>query len=806
MTMNSATDSTPEVRADYIDTLRRFHYGEPAAAKATEAPAGALLPALLNPYRDASSIRYQYPLYLAPADAPADAALAVPLTDHLAQGIESFSLGPDSARVLRDNLPWFERYLRQQLTGPDPVDAQALFDRAATALDQHLGLKNSNRESLQADLGSLRETIAPGSQFLGYGPGAPLHLLVHTIRHRDRRGREALQGRIGESRRALEALLQVEKAKSGEAPAGETAAQHLDTSLLSSMLEKRSHGSVTMAPERRARIEQALEALRAWDDNPVLVRLIGKLANPWFDDQDDIDVTASDDPCASASDTFAAEAGRFARLFAALRIAKLEKDGNYNPAVHDSWFADFDWQAFSDQELQSVTRVVALVSADHLAGDGLPSFSRLLGSRRPVHVISWVRAYDNPAVGPGEGPFDAYRFELAYFGVGHRQAVVAQTSAARHEDMLAGFECALGGNRTSLHLINRGTQTRAEQPILDPWFVASAALEGRAHPFLLVNPEAGDRAAQRVSFDGNPQADQDWPVETLQYEGSDGEQKEMSLAFTFADYALLMPALHEHFRMVPAGYEADELVTVDAYLEADSEMAERLVPFVWAIGEDGKLIRLAVSRALVFACRDRLNYWHTLQELAGVHNFYVEAAVERVLEDARAAAEVEREELLKAHAEELDSVRTEAAGEAMGQLVDVLMGADLSGMVGESSLATMPAANAAADAAPAEEATTEEAAPAPEPEPEEEEELSFDEPWIDTAACTTCDDCISINKMMFAYNDDKQAILKDPRAGTYADLVEAAETCPAKCIHPGKPLDPNEPGLDELIARAEPYN
>jgi ferredoxin len=208
----------------------------------------------------------------------------------------------------------------------------------------------------------------------------------------------------------------------------------------------------------------------------------------------------------------------------------------------------------------------------------------------------------------------------------------------------------------------------------------------------------------------------------------------------------------------------------------------------------------------VFACRDRLNYWHTLQELAGVHNFYVEAAVERVLEDARAAAEVEREELLKAHAEELDSVRTEAAGEAMGQLVDVLMGADLSGMVGESSLATMPAANAAADAAPAEEATTEEAAPAPEPEPEEEEELSFDEPWIDTAACTTCDDCISINKMMFAYNDDKQAILKDPRAGTYADLVEAAETCPAKCIHPGKPLDPNEPGLDELIARAEPYN
>ena len=309
-----------------------------------------------------------------------------------------------------------------------------------------------------------------------------------------------------------------------------------------------------------------------------------------------------------------------------------------------------------------------------------------------MHVISWVRAYDNPAVREGEGPFDAYRFELAYFGVGHRQAVVAQTSAARHEDLLAGFQCALAGNRTSLHLVNRGTQTRAERPILDPWLVASAALESRAHPFLLVNPDEGDHAAERVSFDGNPQNDRDWPVETLEYDEAGGERKEMSVAFTFADYALLMPALHDHFRMVPAGFEADELVPVADYLAQDEESIERLVPFVWGIDEEGVLVKLAISRALVFACRDRLNYWHTLQELAGVHNFYVEAAVERVLEDARVAADAEREELRKAHEEELDAARSEAAGEAMGQLVDVLMGADLSSMVGEVAPATMPGA------------------------------------------------------------------------------------------------------------------
>jgi len=225
------------------------------------------------------------------------------------------------------------------------------------------------------------------------------------------------------------------------------------------------------------------------------------------------------------------------------------------------------------------------------------------------------------------------------------------------------------------------------------------------------------------------------------------------------------------------------------------------VPFVWGIDDEGVLARLVVSRALVFACRDRLNYWRTLQELAGIHNAYVEEAINRIIDEQQAAIEAEREQLLKEHEEQLESARSEAAGEAMGQLVDVLMGADLSSVVaGGSQMATMPAP--AETEAPAEA----EAEAAPAPEEEEEEELGFDDPWLDTDMCTTCDDCMAINKMMFVYNDNKQAIIKDPKAGPYADLVAAAEICPAKCIHPGKPLDPNEPGLDELIARAAPFN
>jgi len=792
--------------ASVIDMLRRFHYGEPAATANTTKPAGGILPALLNPYRDASAIRYQYPLYLAPPDGTDQAMLAKPAAEHLFDSLEELTLGENDARILKDNLPWIERYIRQQLQDPDPVDALEVFEAAAEAMQKQLGLEKSSREQLAGDLERLKVAIAPGGQFLGYGPHTSLHLMVHAIRHRNEHQREAFRHQVNKHIHGLSSLLEVEKAKAAETDkdgndAAGAASQYLDTGALSGMLGKRAHGSVDMPAERRARIEGALQVLQAWQDGPVLVKFVGELDDQSLASLPALEIVTSDNPCTTATEIFTQDAAKFAQLFAAARIAALEIADKYNPAIHDSWFATFDWQAFSDEEMQLVTRVVALVSADYLAGDGLPSFSKLLGSRLPVHVLTWVRAYDNPAARPGEGPFDAYRFELAYFGVGHRQVVVAQSSAARHEDLLAGFLCALDSNRTSLHLINRGTQSKTEKPLLEPWFVASAALESRAHPFLLVNPDAGDHAAQRVSFGGNPQADGDWPVEKLEYRSADGETTEMELAFTFADYALLMPALHEHFRLVPAGFDSPDLVTVDEYLKAENEAVDRTVPFVWGIDENGVLTRLVISRALVFACRDRLNYWRTLQELAGVQNFYVEEAIDRIIEEQQAAIEAERAQLKKEHEEELENVRSEAAGEAMGQLVDVLMGADLSGMITDGSqLATMPA--------PAVDEPADEPAAEPEPAAEEdaEEELSFDEPWLDTAMCTTCDDCMGVNKMMFAYNGDKQAFIKDPKAGPYADLVAAAEICPAKCIHPGKPLDPNEPGLEELIARAAPFN
>ena len=80
-----------------------------------------------------------------------------------------------------------------------------------------------------------------------------------------------------------------------------------------------------------------------------------------------------------------------------------------------------------------------------------------------------------------------------------------------------------------------------------------------------------------------------------------------------------------------------------------------------------------------------------------------------------------------------------------------------------------------------------------------------DEPYIETARCTSCNECTTLNPRIFAYNENKQAFIKDAAAGTFKDLVEAAEGCQVAIIHPGKPRDPSEPGLEDLLRRAEQF-
>lgn len=791
---------------ELMRTLRHFFLGDPVAKKQVEAVDGDFLPALLNPFRDVTKVRYDYPLYLCP---PGKAKKGEPLAKPLALFLRDAVA--DDSRILKDNLAWIERSIRQELSAQEaPVDAQPLLTAAADGLHAQLKLDKENSERLRKELDKFLKKVKAGGQLLGYSKYVAIHLMGHAVRSHVVPRRSGFQQRVAELTKGLKDLLDVEHEKTEDATKPEAlkgsvgkGGSLLDTSALSAMIKKSSHGSVSMTADQRKRIEGALKVLEAYQEDPIAVRIVhnGRLSGSWLEETADISSVENADPCSHATELFDVEAEKLAKVFAAARIADLEIKGVYDSQIHDAWFASFNWEAFSQDELLLLPAVIAVDAADRIGGEGMASFSRLLSSGRPIQILARVQAHNNPGAAADEDPFQRFRIELGYLGISHRQAAITQSSAARYEHLLERFESALTATRTSLHLVNTGVQTVDSGASLDPWFVASAALEGRAHPFFHINPEAGDEAADRMDFSGNPQPALDWPLHGFRYKDEGGDIIDVELPFTFGDYALLVPRLREHFGLVPAECESSDLVSLGEYLSLSDEEAQKAVPFIWGVKGDGTLRRLVVSRALVLACSDRRNYWRTLQEMAGIRSRHIDLAVEKAQQEAQEAAKVAIEQAQAEADAEIQRVRVDTAGEVLGRLAEALVGMDLSAMASVASAA--PAAAAAAPVAAVETAAEAVATEAP---AEEEEEVSFNDPYIDSILCSSCNDCLVINPLMFVYDDNNQAYIADANAGTYAQLVEAAEICPTKCIHPGQPLNPNEPDLDELRQRAEPFN
>jgi hypothetical protein len=280
-------------------------------------------------------------------------------------------------------------------------------------------------------------------------------------------------------------------------------------------------------------------------------------------------------------------------------------------------------------------------------------------------------------------------------------------------------------------------------------------MQSRAFPAFSYDPSAGTDMAARFSLEDNAQPEADWAVQPLTYADPDMQRVRQDYAFTFADVLLCDERHQHHLRLLPADFPAERLVPVAEWLKHSQSDASSAVPYVLLSDEADGLARAVVDERAIAAARRCLDRWHRLQETCGVHNSFAERLVKQ---ERSRWEEQHRQEAVAAPA--LAPVVTEA-----------------------------PAAPVAAPAV--------EAAAAPERSP--------DEACIETERCSTCNECTLLNDRMFAYNANKQAYIKDLKAGTYAQLVEAAESCQLGIIHPGKPLNPNEPGLDELLKRAEPF-
>jgi len=528
--------------------------------------------------------------------------------------------------------------------------------------------------------------------------GSPLEMLMTAVRERLPAARQTFAAEARSLATALDGLLESDqRGSSGGAGGdlGDLGGRFVDPSALAGVVGER-RGSAALPKSRRQRLQASRDALAAFAQDtpgPILVHRdsepIPELRTEGSSGSESsrelgLRVDKAFDPCAAAVELFDREAEELARTLAAARRARLAVAQEYDPGRHDLWLDRLSWRELSADELHLLPPVLVWVSADWLARGGMTGLSKLLLSGRWVQVLVEVDPAEQPgAAEPGTDPLTAFRFEAGYLGMGHREVFVQQGSTARPERLAEGFRRALAGARPGLHVVARakdgeskdGESTEAAQ---------EAALEARAHPVFRYDPEAGASWARRLDFAGNPAPEDDWPAAELPCRTAAGADEVLSLVFTFADYALLAPALAGHFRLVPDGVPEAELTPLAAAVTRPVDEAP-VLPFVWAVDEDGgecHLLRLAVSRPLLAACRDRLDLWRSLQELAGVRSEYVDEAVERLQGELEARFAGERQELEARHAEDLERVRRTAAEEAANRMTAALLDLDLATVAG----------------------------------------------------------------------------------------------------------------------------
>ena len=432
-------------------------------------------------------------------------------------------------------------------------------------------------------------------------------------------------------------------------------------------------------------------------------------------------------------------------LAKAMAIASLEVTGEYDDARHDPVFADFGARGLEAALAASFPTYLIQLDATQITAADVMLALDALDAGLPVKLLLQTDDILAPsALGDGACTLGRTPRQLAAAALAAGDVFVLQASAARLFRQRDRLFAGLAGPGPALISVFSGAS--GQNDLIPPYLLAAAATESRAFPSFSYDPQAGADWASRFSLDGNTQAERDWPVHALTYQDADCQAVRETAAFTLVDLLACDRRYRGDFAEVPRLEWNERMVPVADGIAATDRTA---VPYVLMSDEQNRLHKVVADARLIRAARRCLALWHALREQGGIGNAYAARAV--------AAARAEWE------------VKAPPSAPTPGAEAPV-----------------------AAPAMPTE------AAPV-------EPERSPDEAYIETARCSSCNECIQLNGKMFAYNADKQAYIADATAGTFRQLVQAAESCQVAVIHPGKPRNPTEPGLEELLARAAAF-
>ncbi len=709
-----------------------------------------LQPALLAGYRDLTALRYDFPLVLTVKGG--DGKSVQSLSALFDGALKEVAANGDGERI-RKHAGRFEREIRKLIAEGTTGTLFKLCDLATA----RIGAKND--ELLQKSLSRLRAALKTDGEVIDCDKAMTFRLFQHAWQVLQDQKAQKFRAEINKLIMKLSDILSAEFGHSKEgmsaerlqASIGSAHRDAFDFTAMSRMLTAASV-NVPMAESRRQRVRGLLATLRTQRFFPPAAdsdKWIG-VGEPY---------SFQFETCANAVAAFRERLPKMTDLAKAMAIAKLETDGEYNEARHDAFFADFGDNGLDADDIATFPDyLICLRSADFRAAESDLILRAFLAGMPAKLVVQTDDLLEQSPIRDEYLIAGLRGRQLASTAIGVGATYVLQSSSASLFQLRDQVLRGLAYRGPALFSVFSG----ANASNLPPYLVAAAAAESRAFPAFTYDPSAGADWASRFSLCANSQAELDWPSQRLDYEDAETQQVSETVAFTLVDFAACDPRCAKYFAKVSRAKWTADLVPVSEFLTRERKDLTEKVPCLLMVDGDNRLQKVIVNDTLVREARRCVDAWRSLQELGGIHN-------------SHAAKLVEQERKIWAE-------KAQAAAAVVSQSTSAAVAAPASPATATATSAV--AAPAAAEAAP---------------------ERSPDEAYIETARCTTCNECTQINDKMFGYDANKQASIINPDAGTYRQLVEAAENCQISIIHPGKPRNPNEPGLDELMKRAEPF-
>lgn len=701
-----------------------------------------LRPALLATYRDLTKLRYDFPLVL--VEEGAERGFVQCLSAIVDGVVHEIAQGDDGERVTK-HLLQLEQEIRVLVAEGASGSLSALWDKASDRLSAR------GNDLLKDSLTRARAGLKVDGKVADCNKALPANVISHAWTVvQDKKAlkfRQDLRRLVQKLSDILQADLVRSKAgrsaQSLKAAVGTAHADDFDFEVMSRLLIK-SSPKASLPESRRQRIESLLATLKS---------------QRFFAAQGGNPLSFVFDSCADALAAYRERMPKAIELAKAVAVADLEIDGAYNETKHDPFFKEFDAAGLDERDLAMFPDYLVCIGVDKLQGVENDKLMEILSAGLPVKVlIQTDDLLEESPTGDAHIAFGLRSRQLANAAIGANDIYVLQSASSNlfqfRERVLKGI--SYSGPAVFSVFSGAGGKT-GDVP---PYLAAAAAMESRVFPAFSYDPSAGANWASRFYLDANPQVEFDWPTHDFAYEDEDHQRVSENVAFTPVDFVACDKRYARHFARLPRAKWNGTTTSVAECMGRDARNAPDKVPSVLMVDRNNVLQKVVVDEKLIRAAQRCRETWHSLQELGGIHNSHAE----RLL--------AQEKKVWEEHERELVARASEAQPAAAAP-----------------TAAPVAVAAAAAASAPAEVA----------------EEPKSDDPYIETARCSSCNECTLINDKMFGYNADKQASVKDPNAGTYAQLVEAAESCQLGIIHPGKPRNPNEPGLDELIKRAEPF-